>query len=220
MHTWFSWPIVNTLGLTLVSLGLVGCPSSLSLADSVSSTQEAIPLAQSASTETAIANSPPQTVTHHVCGALPEWERLSLEAQTTALMDNPRYGEALAAEPLKSLFEKLWQESLITFTTYGLSARTEPVYLSGVWTGIEAMTACYEGDRPAAINAGTLAEMWLIGYQVDEFLWTGETYQITVQPTTTGLQFVQFERLENEDTLPLVVLESGGSTLTVASGDW
>ncbi|NEQ44054.1 MAG: hypothetical protein F6K00_11055 [Leptolyngbya sp. SIOISBB] len=193
---------------------------SLSLADAVPSTHEAIPLAQSTSTETAIANSPPQTVNHDVCGALPEWERLSLDAQTTALIENPRYGEALAVEPLKSLFEKFWQESLITFTTYGLSARTEPVYLSGVWTGIEAMSACYEGDRPAAINAGTLAEMWLIGYQIADFVWTGETYQVTVEPTTAGLRFIQFERLENEDTLPLVVLESGGGTLTVASGDW
>ncbi len=219
MHTWFSWPTVGTLGLILSSLGLAGCPLSRSLADAVPSVQEAIPLAQPTSTETAIANSPPQTVPHEICGAMPDWERLSLEDQTAALMANPRYGEALETEPLKSLFEKFWNESLITFTTYGLSARTEPVYLSGVWTEIDAMSACYEGDRPAAINAGTLAEMWLIGYQIVEFVWTGETYQVTVEPTT-GLRFIQFERLEDEDTLSMVVLESDGDPLTVASGDW
>ena len=219
MHTWFSWPTVGTLGLILSSLGLAGCPLSRSLADAVPSVQEAIPLAQPTSTETAIGNSPPQTVPHEICGAMPDWERLSLEDQTAALMANPRYGEALETEPLKSLFEKFWNESLITFTTYGLSARTEPVYLSGVWTEIDAMSACYEGDRPAAINAGTLAEMWLIGYQIVEFVWTGETYQVTVEPTT-GLRFIQFERLEDEDTLSMVVLESDGDPLTVASGDW
>lgn len=221
MHNRFSWLTVGTLGLVMSTLGLAGCPSSLSLVDSVPSAHEAIPLAQPTSTETAIANSPPQTVTHEICGAMPDWERLSLNEQTAALMENPRYGENLETEPFKSLFEKFWNESLITFTTYGLSARTEPVYLSGVWTGIEAMSACYEGDRPAAMNAGTLAEMWLIGYQVVDFVWTGESYQVTVEPTTAGLRFIQFERLENADTLPLVVLESGGGdTLTVAAGDW
>lgn len=157
---------------------------------------------------------------YDVCGELPDWERLSLEEQTAALMDNPRYGEAIAIDPLKSLFEKFWHESLITFTTYGLSARTEPINLSGVWTGVEAMSACYEGDRPANINAGTLGEMWLIGYQIVDFSWTGEAYRVTVEPTETGLRFVQFERLDRGASLPMLVQEAGGDELTVASGDW
>lgn len=220
MQTWFSWSKLGIIGLAISSLGLGGCPQSHSLANSSTAQEGVIPTVQPTSTETAIADSPPRTVPYEVCGAIPDWERLSLEEQTAALQENPRYGEELATEPLQGLFEKFWNESLITFTTYGLSARTEPVYLSGVWTGIEAMSACYEGDRPAAINAGDLAEMWLIGYQVVDFVWTGETYQVTVEPTPAGLRFIQFERAEGDATLPLVVLETDGNELTVASGDW
>jgi hypothetical protein len=220
MQTGFSLSTIGITGLLIGSLGLVGCPSPQSLVASSSPSKQALPVVQSVPSQVAIATVPPVAVAYDICGEIDDWQRPSLEAQTEALMTNPRYGEALATEPLQSLFEKFWHESLITFTTYGLSARTEPVYLSGVWTGIEAMEACYEGDRPTTINAGERAEMWLIGYQVVDFTWTGETYQMTVEPTPAGLRFLQFERVENEATLPLVVLENTGQALTVASGDW
>jgi hypothetical protein len=220
MQTVFSFSTLGVIGLLLGSWGLVGCPSLRSLAEAPTRAEEALPVVQTAPTQVAIATASPTEVAYDICGEINDWQRPSLEAQTAALMANPRYGAALETEPLQSLFEKFWNESLITFTTYGLSARTEPVYLSGVWTGIEAMSACYEGDRPTEINAGNRAEMWLIGYQVVDLIWTGETYQMTVKPTTAGLRFLQFERLEGEETLPLVVLENTGQALTVASGDW
>jgi len=220
MQTGFSLSTIGVTGLLIGSLGLAGCPSPQSLVASSAPSKQALPVVQSTPPQVAIATIPPVAVNYDICGEIDDWQRPSLAAQTEALMSNPRYGEALATEPLQSLFEKFWHESLITFTTYGLSARTEPVYLSGVWTGIEAMEACYEGDRPIEINTGERAEMWLIGYQVVDFTWTGEAYQMTVEPTPTGLRFLQFERVESGDTLPLVVLESTGQTLTVAAGDW
>jgi len=215
-----AWSTVGRILVMLGAVGLSGCPQVPPLAATQSAPEAAIPVKQNAATDTAIADYPPAVVSYEVCGEIADWERLSLAEQTSALMENPRYGAELETEPLQELFEKFWNESLITFTTYGLSARTEPVELSGVWTGIDAMSACYEGDRPTAINAGELAEMWLIGYQVVDFVWTGDRYQITVEPTTTGLRFIQFERLEAEAALPLVVLETNGAELTVASGDW
>ncbi|RZM74433.1 hypothetical protein [Leptolyngbya iicbica] len=220
MQTGFSLSTIGFAGLLVGSLGLAGCPSLHRLAESPSSSAQALPVVQSGPTQVAIATAPPTAIAYDICGEIDDWQRPSLEEQTTALQENPRYGEALATEPLQSLFEKFWHESLITFTTYGLSARTEPIYLSGVWTGIDEMSACYEGDRPTAINAGERAEMWLIGYQVVDFTWTGDQYQMTVEPTTTGLRFLQFERVESAATLPLVVLENTGATLTVATGDW
>lgn len=220
MQTVFSLSTFGVTGLLLSGLGLAGCPAWQLPTALTPPAEPALPVVQSESSQVAIATVPPAEVTYDICGAIDDWQRPSLAEQTEALLANPRYGEALTSEPLQSLFEKFWQESLITFTTYGLSARTEPIYLSGVWTGIEAMSACYEGDRPTEINAGDRAEMWLIGYQVTDFTWTGETYEMTVEPTTTGLRFLQFERVENEATLPLVVLESTGQTLTVATGDW
>lgn len=220
MQTMISWSKIGLTLLALGTLGLSGCPQSASLGDAQPSAEMAIPVRQTKSLDTAIADYPPTSVSYEVCGELPNWERLSLAEQTAALRENPRYGADLATAPLKGLFEKFWHESLITFTTYGLSARTEPVYLSGVWTGIEAMSACYEGDRPAAINAGELAEMWLIGYRLVDIVWTGERYEVTVEPTSTGLRFIQFERVEAQEALPVAVIHPNGEELAVASGDW
>ena len=220
MQRAFTLSTIGAAGLLIGGLGLAGCPSLGSRAESPTRTSETIPVHQSAPTQVAIATAPPTEVTYDICGEIDDWQRLSLAEQTEALMANPRYGGALETEPLHSLFEKFWQESLITFTTYGLSARTEPIYLSGVWTGIDAMTACYEGDRPTEINAGNSAEMWLIGYDIIDLTWTGETYQMTVEPTTAGLRFLQFDRVEREETLPLVVLGQTGQELTVIAGDW
>jgi len=220
MQSKISWSTVGLSLGVLSTVGLSGCPQVPPLAATQFASDDVIPIKQIAATDTAIADYPPVAVSYEVCGEIADWERLSLAEQTTALMENPRYGADLETAPLQELFDQFWNESLITFTTYGLSARTEPIDLSGVWTGIEAMGACYEGDRPTAINAGELAEMWLIGYQVVDFVWTGDRYQITVEPTTTGLRFIQFERLETEAALPIVVLETSGAALTVASGDW
>lgn len=216
----FSWQTIGVSTLVLSILGLYACPDVQPTQGAKSVDSEAIPVVQSKSTDTAVVEFPSQTVAFEVCGDIPDWQRLELSEQTTALMENPRYGEALNEEPLKELFEKFWHESVITFTTYGLSARTEPVFLSGVWTGINAMDACYEGDRPEAINQNELAEMWLIGHRIIDITWTGEEYQVTVDSTSEGLQFVQFERFEEDATLPIVVLEEDGHEIAAASGDW
>ncbi|MEM6520220.1 MAG: hypothetical protein AAF722_12925 [Cyanobacteria bacterium P01_C01_bin.70] len=221
MQGLFSWPKIGLTILVSGTVSLGGCPATMFLSDAQTTDESALPVNQAASKEAVIAaNYAPQAVAYEVCGELDDWERPSLAEQTTALRENPRYGAAIAADPLKSLFDKFWQESLITFTTYGLSARSEPIHLSGVWTGIEAMSTCYEGDRPAAVNAGELAEMWLIGYKIVDFSWTGEAYQLIVEPTSTGLRFVQFERLDSTEQLPIWVQAVDGSELTIASGDW
>ncbi|MEM6837918.1 MAG: hypothetical protein AAF609_13800 [Cyanobacteria bacterium P01_C01_bin.120] len=224
MQRFFSWSKVGWAVFVSGTMSLGGCPATVPLSDAQmtreSTMPSTIPASQTESAEAAIANFPPQAVAYEICGDLAHWQRSSLAEQTTALAENPRYGASLTADPLSSLFDKFWQESLITFTTYGLSARTEPIYLSGVWTGIEAMSACYEGDRPAAINAGELGEIWLIGYEIVDFSWTGEAYQLTVEPRPAGLKFVQFERLESGEQLPILVQALDGRELTVASGDW
>lgn len=219
MKSYLSWQLagIGLVGLTYI--GLVSCSRSLELSQEKSAV-EAIAVAQRQPTETAISDYPPQAVAFEVCGELPDWQRATLEEQTAALQANPRYGETIATDPLKELFDKFWSQSIITFTTYGLSARTEPLYLSGVWTGIDAMADCHTGDRPNAINQGELAEMWLIGYEVTEIEWTGETYLVTVDATASGLQFVQFERADNQDSLPIVVVEPSGDEVSIASGDW
>jgi hypothetical protein len=220
MQITLSWRTIGSSFLGLSILGLFSCPDARLMSDSTSQEPAAIPVVQPKSTDTAIIDYPLQTVNYEVCGELSDWQRLELSDQKAALENNPRYGAAIAEAPLSDLFEKFWHESIITFTTYGLSARTEPIFLSGVWTGIEAMDGCYEGDRPAAINEGELAEIWLIGHRIENIAWNGNEYEVTVEATTTGLQFVQFERYETASSLPIIVLEQNGDELTFASGDW
>lgn len=175
---------------------------------------------QSIAVPNPIADIGSQPVRFEVCGNLPDWERPDLRTQEIELANNPRYNNGLDEEPLKSLFDKFWTKSIITFTSYGLSARIEPIYLSGIWTAINAMEACYEGDRPNAINVGHLAEMWLIKYQVISMDWTGDHYAVTVEPTSRGLQFIQFERFEENDFLPLLVTKEDGMEVMTIPGDW
>ncbi|NER81652.1 MAG: hypothetical protein F6K42_19230 [Leptolyngbya sp. SIO1D8] len=216
-----TWQILKLGALSLATFVLTGCPETQTSILPETDSTPAIPVAQAAIAPTSTINGlEPQAVSFEVCGNLPDWQRPDLETQTAELNQNPRYIDALSEEPLSSLFEKFWNESIITFTTYGLSARVEPIYLSGVWTGIEAMETCYEGDRPDAINQGQLAEIWLIGHRIINIDWSGDQYQILVEPTSQGLQFVQFDRVENNTALPILVLETDGAEMAVTSGDW
>lgn len=162
----------------------------------------------------------PQAIAFEVCSHLPDWERPSWDTQTAELSNNPRYGNEVQSEPLSSLFEQFWNGSAIAFTTYGLSARMEPTYLSGAWTAMDAMEQCYGGGKPDAINQGQMAELWLMGHVVQDLQWSGDRYEISLEPTSAGLQVVQFERLEAHDALPIVGLAPDGTEIPVVRGDW
>ena len=82
------------------------------------------------------------------------------------------------------------------------------------------MEPCYAGDRPMAINQGDWAEVWLIGHRVNDIEWVNGQYRLTVDPTSQGLQVVQFERLETQGALALVATTPEGTTVPSISGDW
>lgn len=214
------WQLVRLAILGLSGLGMGSC-SSLQPAEFSSNAAAQVPLEpQAAIIQSAPAQDTPHDVTYTVCSELPTWERPALEVHLAELNSNPRYSGSLGEEPLKSLSDKFWNQSIITFTTYGLSARVEPVYLSGLWTAIADAEACYTPPLTEAINQGQLAEMWLMGFRVTAFEWTGEHYRVVVEPAAQGVQFVQFERLEANAALPIVVVATNGSEMTFASGDW
>ena len=214
-----TWQTLKCTAASLVMVGLSGCPEPHSKSPNILSTK-ALPVSQTESDAATEDRTEPQPVNFEVCGELPSWQRPEPEIQTAELSKHPRYSNGLEEAPLKDLSERFWRESVITFTTYGLSARLEPIYLTGVWTAIDTMAACYEGDRPNNINQGQLAEVWLIGYQVTRLQWSGEHYQIMVEPTPQGLKFIQFQRFETNTTLPIVVQEANGAEVETTSGDW
>jgi hypothetical protein len=162
----------------------------------------------------------PAALAADICVSLPDWQRPSEVAQLKQLEAMPNYGAALQSEPLAALAKAWWSHDLFSFTTYGLSARTDPLFLSGVWTAIDQTWDCYSGDQGEQINQGDLAELWLLHHRLVGLEWQGDRYLITVEPSDRGLQLVQFNRRESQDGLPLSVVTTTGQLLTVMSGDW
>lgn len=168
--------------------------------------------------EKQIAASAPLAV--EVCAELVDWQRSPEGSHIKQLQEMPRYGSAIDSEPLKGLLEKFWNHEILSFTTYGLSARTEPIYLSGIWTALDSLWSCYDGDQPEAINRGELAEVWLIHHRVVDLQWSEGRYTLTVEPGERGLQLIQFDRQEQEASLPLTVVTAAGDPVEAISGDW
>ncbi|TVQ12641.1 MAG: hypothetical protein EA368_03640 [Leptolyngbya sp. DLM2.Bin27] len=155
-----------------------------------------------------------------VCLSLTDWQRPSDLAQAKQLGAMPHYGVALQSDPLAEMAKTWWSHDIFSFTTYGLSARVDPLYLSGVWTALDDTWDCYSGDQPEQINRGELAEMWLLHHRLVDLAWQDDHYVATVEPAESGLQLVQFARRESNPSLPLSIITTAGQALAVLSGDW
>ncbi|NJL44964.1 MAG: hypothetical protein HC922_02895 [Leptolyngbyaceae cyanobacterium SM2_3_12] len=155
-----------------------------------------------------------------LCVSLPDWQRPSDQVQEKQLQTMSRYGEALADGSLSELTKDWWNHEIFSFTTYGLSARTDPLYLSGIWTAMEDTWNCYAADQPDRMSRGELAEVWLIHHRLVDIQWQDNQYLMTVEPSNMGLQLVQFERQEQLPDLPITLLTTAGQPLAVMSGDW
>jgi hypothetical protein len=229
---WIQWLGIVGLGLTLG-----GCPQSdwQAVADTAvmptptptatTAVTDQSGTAKDGAVQTAATVKPtppsePQVLPYEICSEVSGWQRPTPTQQQQVLASNPRYQGGLDTPPLQGMADRFWEESVIAFTTYGLSARTEPVNLSGLWTIADDMWTCYEGDRPEAINQGEWAELWVIGHRVVSLAWADGQYLLTVVPTGSGVQFVQFPRQEQGESLPLMVTTAEGHTLSAVSGDW
>lgn len=155
-----------------------------------------------------------------LCLDLPAWQRPSPQLQEKALRALPDYGLFLEDESLSTTLKAWWNHQIFSFTTYGLSARTPPLYFSGLWTALEATWSCYEGEQPERFAQGQLAELWLIQHRLLSIEWRDQQYMVTVEPGQSGLQLVQFPRQEDAVTLPISLISVTGEKLPVLSGDW
>ncbi len=163
-------------------------------------------------------------VEFEVCAAVDSWQRPSDAEQAKKLNQDARYAVALSNDDLenssKMAASQFWDHQVISFTTYGLSARMEPVNLSGLWTVEDQLLDCYAPEATTAINEGDRAETWLLNQQVTSLEWDGSRYVMTVDPSSAGMQIVQFERVDSAASLPLTVVTGSGLAVEVASGDW
>lgn len=204
--------------IMLLGFSLVGCPETLKTGYTApQASSSAVPVVETSAGEVAQADA---TVSYDICADLATWVRPEFAVQQQTVLQDPRYSQSLGQEPLRTLSEQFWMQSIITFTTYGLSARVEPMNFSGVWTATAQLEPCYGGDRPVAINQGDWAEVWIIGHRLAGIEWSNGQYLLTVEPTTQGLQVVQFERQETQSPLALAAVTPEGTVVSSISGDW
>ncbi len=217
---------VRQLGIVLLGAFVVsGCPSPtasrLMANSSVSQDAMAQEVVDTEVTNqgSAASNENLASVSFDVCANVENWQRPSEAAQAKRL-GSARYGESLASGSLKNASNQFWDHQAISFTTYGLSARVEPENLSGVWTATDELANCYQPETTVAINEGDRAETWLLNQRISNLQWEGDRYIMTVEPASTGLQVIQFNRVDEMASLPLEVMTTNGSPVDVTSGDW
>lgn len=212
--------ITRPFSLALTTAAVVGAAGGLNQSTSLSVIPPSMAQAQSVDPQSVNHPFSENTLPVEVCLDLPDWQRPSTLTQQKHLQTIPQYGAALQSEPLLSVAKDWWSHEIFSFTTYGLSARTDPLYLSGLWTVVDQTWACYEGTQPADINQGNVAELWLMHHRLLGVQWQQDQYVITVEPAETGLQLVQFPRQEQGPSLPITLMTLAGDTLAVMSGDW
>ncbi len=166
-------------------------------------------------------------VNFDVCADIEAWQRPSEAEQSRQLASDPRYVLAASSDSLKRASSQFSDHAVISFTTYGLSARMEPINLSGVWTVAEDLWDCYSSETTMAINQGASAEAWLLNQRIRDLKWQGDRYVMTVEPADTGLQVIMFDRVDGGSAtadqlsqLPLDVVTVAGEPVAVTSGDW
>lgn len=156
-----------------------------------------------------------------VCSEASDWQRPSSDQQYKQMVADERYSELLHDKEFQQFAEQFWQHDILSFTTYGLSARMEPVNLSGLWSVADDVWAnCYSHDEGSDINSGSLAEAWLMHYQVVDLQWQNNHYVMVVEPHHRGMQVVQFARRETEVNLPLTVMTTQGIVIAHHDADW
>ncbi|MEO0541453.1 MAG: hypothetical protein AAFZ80_11400 [Cyanobacteria bacterium P01_A01_bin.105] len=162
-----------------------------------------------------------ETVITDICSVQSDWQRPNEDEQQKYVAADPRFAAAIEAEPLKTVADSFWQHEVLSFTTYGLSARMEPMLLSGLWSAADQVWAsCYDADQATAINAGEVAETWLMGHRLVGVEWQQDRYVMVVAPASAGLQVVHFNRVEASTVLPLQVVDTAGNEIDVVSGDY
>ena len=203
------------LGLALLgTYAIAGCPNQANSRSLVEGTLTPEAVAQE------VAQPESTAVSFEVCADVENWQRPSDAEQAKQLGADARYDAATQGDQLKAASAQFWNHEAVSFTTYGLSARMEPVNLSGLWTVADDLWGCYEPEATVAINEGDRAETWLLNQRIADLQWQGDRYLMTVRPAATGVQVVQFDRLEDTDGLPLEIVTDAGQPVAVVSGDW
>lgn len=156
-----------------------------------------------------------RAITFQTCNPSPNWVRPSLNEQQQQLESLPRYGSQLNSEPLKSEFADFWNHKIFSFTSYGLSARIEPINFSGLWSVTEPILECYDSTVAEQVNSGEMGEVWLLSHKVTNLQWSEGEYVMVVESQGEGMEVIYFPRQETQTSIPLRVVTEDGEEVAV-----
>ena len=154
-------------------------------------------------------------IAFETCSPSTTWVRPSLDEQQQQLQSLPRYGDRLNSEPLKSEFADFWNHEIFSFTSYGLSARIEPIYFAGLWAVADPLLDCYDSSVVEQFNSGDIGEVWLLSHRVTNLQWSEGQYVMVVEPRVEGVEVIYFPRQEAEISIPLRVVTEDGQEVEV-----
>ena len=146
-----------------------------------------------------------------ICSESQSWVRPTETEQIARLKSLPRYVS-------REVNSRFWTDNIFLFTSYGLSVRHEPIFMSGLWTIEDSVFQCYKPQGISQkINSGEIAEIWLLQHKVIRVEWQDNRYIMVVAPVEKGVQFIQFPRVERQFPLILKVVAENGTELATLS---
>ncbi|MFB8788085.1 MAG: hypothetical protein U7123_04390 [Potamolinea sp.] len=147
-------------------------------------------------------------VQFQVCSESQTWVRPNEAEQEARLNSLSRYANREYRQ------SKFWTDNIFLFTSYGLAARHEPVYISGLWKIGDEALKCYQSEGiTQKINSGQIAEIWLLQHKVKKIEWQNGRYVMVVAPVQKGAQFINFSRVERQYPLNIKVVSENGTEL-------
>ena len=156
-----------------------------------------------------------------VCSQAVDWQRPAQDQQQKQIATDERYSGLLQDKDFQTLATQFWQHDILSFTTYGLSARMEPINLSGLWSvADDVWESCYSNNEGTEINEGALAEAWLMHHRIVDLQWQNDSYVMVVDRSNQGMQVVQFARHETAAELPLTIVTTEGTVVEHYDADW
>lgn len=161
-----------------------------------------------------VSQTPSHEVAFAVCGQSEEWVRPSLSEQLHQIQSNPRYQD-LDAQYIEN--NLLWQSSILSLNTYGLSLLVDVHNLAGLWA--LPTDIYFEPCEVLKIDSKEIAYLILLQYQVSRVYWDNNQYVMVIKSVPQGVQVVQFPRQDKQPLVPLKVVDETGRELSVSHDD-
>jgi hypothetical protein len=143
-----------------------------------------------------------------VCGESTTWMRPSEQEQNDKWWRSERYSSAD-----EQVVQYPWTHDF--FVMYGHGSSTYDILnLSGLWTlSTDVRARCLEPERQDAILRLQKTELWLLYHRVRQIKRIGSAYVIIVEPSESGVQFVQFARPEQRVPLTFHFVTEDGQEI-------